>query len=89
MNIQPQLQEVFLGIFGDGITVTRKTTAQDIEGWDSVQHVKLVLEVEKRFGVRFSISEIAYCRNVGDLEDLIARKTAGATQCKETAHSIA
>ena len=75
MDTLTQLQQVFRNIFDDdALTVTRESTAQDIEAWDSVQNVTLMLEVETDFGVRFSTSEMAYLKNVGDLVDLIERK---------------
>jgi acyl carrier protein len=75
MDTLTQLQEVFRRIFDDeALTVSRATTAQDIEAWDSVQNVTLMLDVETEFKVRFSTSEIAYLKNVGDLVDLIEKK---------------
>ena len=62
-----RLQEVFRNVFDDeSLVIARETTAQDIEAWDSVQNVTLMLEVEGIFGVRFSTSEMAYLKNVGD-----------------------
>jgi acyl carrier protein len=75
MDTLTQLQEVFRRIFDDeALTVSRATTAQDIEAWDSVQNVTLMLDVETEFKVRFSTSEMAYLKNVGDLVDLIEKK---------------
>jgi acyl carrier protein len=75
MDTLTQLQDVFRNIFDDeALTISRETTAQDIEAWDSVQNVTLMLEVETEFGVRFSTSEMAYLKNVGDLVDLIEKK---------------
>lgn len=75
MDTLTQLQEVFRNIFEDeALTISRETTAQDIEAWDSVQNVTLMLEVETEFKVRFSTSEMAYLKNVGDLVDLVEKK---------------
>lgn len=75
MDTLARLQEVFRNIFDDdSLTITRETTAQDIEAWDSVQNITLMLEVEQEFGVRFSTPEIAYLQNVGELTDLIGKK---------------
>jgi acyl carrier protein len=75
MDTLTQLQDVFRRIFDDeSLTITRATTAQDVEAWDSVQNVTLMLEVESEFKVRFSTSEMAYLKNVGDLVDLIEKK---------------
>lgn len=75
MDTLTQLQEVFRTVFDDdALTISRETTAQDVEAWDSVQNVTLMLEVETDFKVRFSTSEMAYLKNVGDLVDLIEKK---------------
>ncbi len=70
-----ELNDVFQEVFDDDeITVERETSAKDIEEWDSLMHVNLVLAVEKRFGVRFTSTEVASLQNVGELCDLIDRK---------------
>ncbi len=75
MDTLTQLQDVFRRIFeDDALTISRATTAQDVEAWDSVQNVTLMLEVETEFKVRFSTSEMAYLKDVGDLVDLIEKK---------------
>jgi acyl carrier protein len=75
MDTLTQLQDVFRRIFDDeALTISRATTAQDIEAWDSVQNVTLMLDVETEFKVRFSTSEMAYLKHVGDLVDLIEKK---------------
>ncbi|HEY2573348.1 MAG TPA: acyl carrier protein [Verrucomicrobiaceae bacterium] len=75
MDTLARLQEIFRNIFeDDSIVIARETTARDVEAWDSVQNVTLMLEVEQQFGVRFSTPEIAYLQNVGELVDLIEKK---------------
>lgn len=75
MDTLPKLQEIFRNVFDDdSLVITRDTTAQDIEAWDSVQNVTLMMEVESAFRIRFSTSEIAYFKHVGDLVDGIERK---------------
>ena len=70
-----RLNEVFRDVFEDDeLCVSGQTTAADVEGWDSLMHVTLVINVEKAFGVRFSSSEIAGLRNVGELVTLVERK---------------
>jgi acyl carrier protein len=67
-----QLQDVFRDVFDDdGIEIDRSTTAKDVEGWDSLMHVTLLINVEKSFRVKFSSSEVASLKSVGDLVDLI------------------
>lgn len=76
MDALDKLQDVFRTVFDDeSIVIKRATTAQDIEAWDSVQQVSLMLEAESVFGVRFSTSEMAYLKNVGDWVVLIEKKS--------------
>ena len=75
MDTLARLQEVFRNVFDEeSLVVARETTARDIEAWDSVQNITLMLDVEGIFGVRFSTSEMAYLKNVGELVDLIDKK---------------
>lgn len=53
------------------LDVTRETTADDVDAWDSLSNVELMLALERRFGVRFYTGEIARMRNVGELADTI------------------
>jgi acyl carrier protein len=67
-----RLNQVFQDVFDDDeMQITRQTTAKDVEGWDSLMHVTLVVNVEKAFKVKFSSSEVASLQNVGDLLDLL------------------
>ena len=69
------LNEIFRDLFDDGgITLSDDTTADDIDGWDSLEHVNLIVMVEKRFKVKFSMDEILSLKSVGDMADLIMRK---------------
>lgn len=75
MDTFDQLQGIFRQVFDDDtLVISRETTAEDIEAWDSVQNVTLMLEVESAFKVRFSTGELAYLKHVGDLVDLIEKK---------------
>lgn len=72
-----QVNAVFRDLFEDDeLLVDRKTTAADVPGWDSLMHVRLILGMEKAFGVRFTSSEVGSLKNVGDLLDLLGRKKA-------------
>lgn len=59
----------------DNITLTETTTAHDVDGWDSLNNMALLTEIEKKFGVRFSFREIVKLKNVGDLCRTITSKT--------------
>ena len=70
------LTEIFRKVFDDdNLVMTRETTANDIEEWDSLTHMNIIMVVEKRFKVKFALSEIEGLASVGDLVDLIDRKT--------------
>ncbi len=79
-----QLQEVFRRVFGDDeIVLNRETTAADIDGWDSMMTINLMIAIEKRFQIRFAAAEIAGIKadgqNLGNLIDLIEKKTHRAS----------
>ena len=56
---------------GDELSINRQTTAKDVEGWDSLMHVRLLVNVEKAFKIKFSSTEFDSLRDVGELVDLI------------------
>ena len=56
------------------LQVTEQTTAEDVEGWDSFNHINIVVAVESRFGIKFHTAEVEELRNVGDLVALIDKK---------------
>jgi acyl carrier protein len=79
--MEEKLQEVFRDVFGDDdLVIGRNTTAVDVEGWDSMAHINLIVAIEKRFGVKFTARELASTRegdgNVGKLLDLLATKAS-------------
>jgi acyl carrier protein len=71
-QIYKRLSQVFADVFDqDSIEVTPELSAKDVDGWDSLTHIRLILTIEKAFKVRFSTSEIGKLANVGDLVTLI------------------
>lgn len=75
MNTMETLEEVFRQVFDDpGITLKSETTADDVEGWDSLSHVNLIMAVENRFNVRFNMKEVIGFKNVGDLARCVESK---------------
>jgi acyl carrier protein len=72
-EILSRLQEVFDGVFLEPVKVTPELSAKDVQEWDSMTHVSLVLAVESAFKVRFRVGEVETTRNVGELAQLIAR----------------
>lgn len=74
-QILQRLEVVCRNVFGrDDVTIERSTTANDIEEWDSLSHIRLIASLEKEFGMRFSLSEIAGLAEVGDLVDVLLSK---------------
>ena len=70
-----KLNEVFRDVFDDEtIEVNDTTTANDIEDWDSLEHINLVVAVEKCFGIKFNMGDVAKLKNVGEMTDLILGK---------------
>jgi acyl carrier protein len=71
-QIYAQLGEIFQDVFdADSIKVTHELSAKDVDGWDSLAHIRLILTVEKAFKIKFSTSEIAKLENVGALVAII------------------
>ena len=67
-EIIPQLNVIFRDVLdNDAISVSADTTADDIEEWDSLNHIQLVVAIEKQFKVRFTAAEINSWKNVGDM----------------------
>lgn len=74
-EVYGKLNEVFRDIFDDeDITVSDGTTADDIEDWDSLEHINLVVAVEKEFGIKFNMSEVNKMSNVGEMVDIILQR---------------
>lgn len=72
-----RVQEIMVDVFDeDDLTVNRDTSADDVEDWDSLSHIRLMVAVEREFGVKFTNAEIEQLQKVGDLIDLIDRKLA-------------
>lgn len=70
-----QVQEIFRDILDDeDLILTDNTTAHDVDGWDSLSHIQLVVAMEKYFKIKFSAKEILSWKNVGELIDSIVVK---------------
>jgi acyl carrier protein len=71
-QIYSRLARVFNQVFDDEtIELTPRLTAKEVDGWDSLTHIRLILSVEKEFKIRFTTSEIGNLENVGDLAALV------------------
>ncbi len=66
------LNEVFQDVFDDEtITVNDSTTSEDIEEWDSLEHINLIAAVEQEFGMKFTMGQVVTMKNVGEMADII------------------
>jgi acyl carrier protein len=73
--IYTRLAGVFEDVFDEeSIKLTPELSAKDVEDWDSLTHIRLILTIEKAFNIRFSTSEVGKLANVGDLVSLIKLK---------------
>jgi acyl carrier protein len=71
-----KLNKIFAKVFdNETLEILPHMTANDVDGWDSMSHLKLIVTVEKDFGIQISGSEVMRLKNVGDLLDLINLKT--------------
>lgn len=70
-----ELDEVFQEVFDDeSIHVTDSTTADDIEDWDSLEHINLVVAIENKFNMKFNMNEVTSMKNVGEMVDVILER---------------
>lgn len=75
-EIFSRLNNIFRELFDDEtICLTEKTTADDIEGWDSLEHVNLVMMIESEFHMRFKLEEMSLTKDVGEMVNLIQKNT--------------
>ncbi len=73
-EVLDKLQDVFDGVFLEEVKVTPELSAKDVEEWDSLTHVSLIIAIEQAFKVRFRVGEIEATKNVGDLAALIMKR---------------
>ncbi len=75
-EVYERLNAVFQDVFDDEtITVNDGTTANDIEEWDSLEHINLIVAVEEEFGIKFGMGEVNGMKNVGEMVDIILKKS--------------
>ena len=76
-----ELQENFREVFDDAsLVITPETSAMDIEAWDSLSHLRLVMAMEAEFRIQFDFEELNVLRNVGEMMVLIQQKRDSVTE---------
>ncbi|MCR4779680.1 MAG: acyl carrier protein [Ruminiclostridium sp.] len=74
-SIYERLNNVFRDFFDDDdIELDADTTADDIEDWDSLNHITLMSAVEEEFGLRFTMGEVSGMKNVGEMAEIIKKR---------------
>jgi len=74
-EILKSVTEIFIDVLDDeDIVLTENTTADDVEDWDSLTHIQLIVATEKKFSIKFTAQEIRNLANVGEYCDLVHSK---------------
>ncbi len=77
-QMMADVQEIFRNNFDDdSIVLTDSTNAADIEDWDSLEQINLLTAIEKKYGLKFNLSDVRNLANVGDLLTLLERLLGG------------
>jgi len=77
MTTMEKLNAIFCEVFDDeDLSITPQMTANDVDGWDSLSHVNLIVAIEGRFNIRFSQKELLSFKCVGEMLNCIEKKIA-------------
>lgn len=81
MTKEEQTLDTLTGIFrdvldDDELVLKRELTAKDVDGWDSLTHIRLLVTIERKFNIKFTLPEVRELKNIGELTDLIQARTA-------------
>jgi acyl carrier protein len=79
LNVRDRLQDIFRTVFVDPkLVLNDKMTAEDVDGWDSLAHINLIIAVERGLGIKFATAEISRTkepgRNIGDFLQIVENK---------------
>jgi acyl carrier protein len=76
-NILEELQPIFRDILDQpNLVLTRASNANNVDDWDSLAHINLVVSIEKHYKIKFALGELQELKDVGDMIDLIKVKLA-------------
>jgi acyl carrier protein len=74
-QIITEINRIFIDVLeNDSLQLSRETTATDVDDWDSLNHIQLVVAIEKHFKLRFTTAEINRWKNIGEMSDTISEK---------------
>ena len=73
-EILKKINEVFIDVLEEDLSIKEEFTSDDVDGWDSLTHIMLIVEIEKKFNIKFLSSEIISWENVGKMIDCIKEK---------------
>ena len=80
-EVLAEVNRIVCDVLGnDSIALKYETTAHDVKGWDSLNHIQLVVAIEKHFRIRFNFAELQKFKNVGEWCDNIVAKLARANE---------
>ena len=75
-EVLKKVNDIFIDVLDiQDIVLTESTTANDVEDWDSLTHIQLIVAIEKKFKIRFTSKEIQSWKNVGEMIDCILTKS--------------
>lgn len=75
MEIKERLQEIFRDVFDEeDLEIREDMSAKDIDDWDSLAQINLIVAIEKEFGVKFNLDEVSQLKNIGEMLELISKK---------------
>lgn len=83
-EVMAKLTEIFRDVFDDNrIVIDDNTTADDIDDWDSLEHINLVEAVENEFGMKFKMQEVSGMKNVGEMAEIVCSRSTGVKKKKK------
>tara|TARA_B110000046_G_scaffold95532_1_gene103249 strand:+ start:2268 stop:2507 length:240 start_codon:yes stop_codon:yes gene_type:complete len=74
IKILKKVNEVFIDVLEEEVLIKEEFSSNDVDGWDSLTHIMLIVEIEKNFQIKFLSSEIVSWKNVGEMIDCINEK---------------
>ena len=80
-EIMDKVTAIFHDIFNnEDIIISNNTSSTDIDDWDSISHITLIIEIEDTFDIRFSLKEVSSMKNVGEMLDILENRARGGSQ---------